>query len=80
MPANQELTIRVTCTGIEADLTPAANAFARMLRKAVNPDGTFIDPELEAKFQEWRKTHGTETRVQDIQCGGSGQDHRALRA
>ena len=80
MPANQELTIRVTCTGIEPDLKPAANAFARMLRKAVNQGGTFIDPELEAEFQEWRKTHGTETQVQELQRGRAGQDHRALRA
>lgn len=75
MPAKQELTIRATYTGIEPNLKPAASAFARMIKKAVNADGTFTDPELEAEFQEWRRTHG-----QDIHRAGVGQDHRALRA
>ena len=75
MPANQEFTIRATFTGREPNLKPAASAFARMIKKTVNPDGTFIDPELEAEFQEWRQTHG-----QDIFLAGADRDHRALRA
>ena len=75
MPAQQEQTIRATYTGTEPNLKPVANALARMLREAVNADGTFIDPELEAEFQEWRKTHG-----QDIHLVGADSNHRALRA
>lgn len=75
MPANQELTIRATYTGTEPNLKPAASAFVRMIKKAVNADGTFIDPELETEFQEWRQTHG-----QDIFLAGADRDHRALRA
>ena len=75
MPANQELTIHATYTGTEPNLKPAASAFAEAIQRAVNADGTFIDPELEAEFQEWRKTHG-----QDIHLVGVDPDHRALRA
>ena len=75
MPANQEMAIRATYTGTEPNLKPAASAFAEAIQRAVNADGTFIDPELEAEFQEWRKTHG-----QDIHLVGVDPDHRALRA
>ena len=42
-------------TGTEPNLRPAASAFARMIKKITNPDGTFTDPDLEAEFQEWIK-------------------------
>ena len=47
--------IRAEYTGTEPNLRPAASAFARMIKKITNPDGTFTDPELEAEFQEWTK-------------------------
>ena len=47
--------IRAEYTGTEPNLKPAASAFVRMIKKQVNPDGTFIDPELEAEFQDWIK-------------------------
>lgn len=47
--------IRAEYTGTKPNLRPAASAFARMIKKATNPDGTFTDPELEAEFQEWTK-------------------------
>ena len=78
MPAKQELTIRATYTGTEANLKPAASAFARMIRDAVNADGAFKDPELEAEFQKWRKDNGRQ--VQELLPDRSGSAHRALRA
>lgn len=47
--------IRAEYTGTEPNLRPAASAFARMIKKITNPDGTFTDPDLEAEFQEWIK-------------------------
>ena len=58
MPAKQELTIRATYTGTEANLKPAASAFARMMKSITNPDGTFKDTELEKEFQKWREENG----------------------
>lgn len=55
MPAKAELTIKAESTGHEPNLKPAASAFARMIKKMTNIDGTFTDPELEAEFQEWMK-------------------------
>lgn len=55
MPAKAELTIKAESTGYEPNLKPAASAFARMIKKMTNIDGTFTDPELEAEFQEWMK-------------------------
>ena len=78
MPANQELTIRVTYTGQEPNLKPAASAFARMIKNAVNADGTFKDPELEAEFQKWREDNGK--RVQELLPERPDSHHRALRA
>ena len=51
----EELQIRVECTGTRPNLQPAASAFARLIRKATNPDGSFSDPDLEAEFQQWMK-------------------------
>jgi hypothetical protein len=42
-------------TGTEPNLKPAASAFARMIKKITNPDGTFTDPELEEEYQNWIK-------------------------
>jgi hypothetical protein len=78
MPAKQELTIRATYTGIEANLKPAASAFARMIREITNTDGTFKDQELEAEFQKWRKDNGGQ--VQELLPDRSCSAHRALRA
>ena len=55
--------IRAEYTGTEPNLRPAASAFARMIKKITNPDGTFTDPELEAEFQEWTKEN-TVSRLQ----------------
>ena len=55
MPTDKELTIRVEYTGAKPNLQPAASAFARLIRKATNPDGSFSDPDLEAEFQQWMK-------------------------
>ena len=78
MPANQEMTIRVTYTGQEANLKPAASAFAEAIQRAVNADGTFIDPELEAEFQKWRKDNGG--RIQELLSERPDPHHHALRA
>ena len=78
MPAKQELTIRATYTGTEANLKPAASAFARMIRDAVNADGAFKDQELEAEFQKWREEH--EKQVYQLQPRRAGPDDRARRA
>lgn len=45
--------IRPEYTGTDPNLSPAASAFARMMKSITNPDGTFSDPELEAEFLEW---------------------------
>ena len=50
-----EFEIRAEYTGTEPNLKPAASAFARMIKKITNPDGTFADPELEAEYQDWIK-------------------------
>ena len=42
-------------TGTAPNLRPAASAFARMMKSAINADGTFTDPDLEAEYQEWIK-------------------------
>lgn len=47
--------IRVEYTGVEPNLTPAASAFARMIKRITNPDGTFTDPELEEEYQAWMR-------------------------
>ena len=52
MRKNKELKIYVEYTGIEPDLKPLARAIAERMRKEVNPDGTFIDPKLEAEYDQ----------------------------
>ena len=47
--------IKAEYTGTEPNLRPAASAFARMIKKIANPDGTFTDPDLEAEYQDWIK-------------------------
>ena len=47
--------IRAEYTGQEPNLRPAASAFAMMIKKITNPDGTFTDPDLEAEYQDWIK-------------------------
>ena len=47
--------IRAEYTGKTPNLRPAASAFARMIKKITNPDGTFTDPDLEAEYQDWIK-------------------------
>ena len=53
MPACTEMTVKVEYTGTDPNLKPAASAFARLMKQAVNADGTFKDPDLEAEFQQW---------------------------
>ena len=50
-----EMDIRAEYTGTDPNLRPAASAFARMIKKITNPDGTFTDPDLEEEYQEWIK-------------------------
>lgn len=47
--------IHAEYTGKDPNLRPAASAFARMIKKITNPDGTFTDPDLEAEYQDWIK-------------------------
>ena len=61
-----DLKIVIEYTGKDPNLRPAASAFARLIRKATNPDGSFSDPELEAEFQQWMKDRSGD----DIQKGG----------
>ena len=58
MPTDKELIIRAEYTGNKPNMRPAAGAFARAIRSAVNPDGSFTDPDLEAEFQQWLKDQG----------------------
>ena len=51
----EDLQIRAEYTGNKPNMRPAAGAFARAIRSAVNPDGSFTDPDLEAEFQQWLK-------------------------
>jgi hypothetical protein len=57
--------IRAEYTGTEPNLKPMASAFARMIQKKVNPDGTFIDPELEAEYQDWIKKRRQQVAAAD---------------
>ena len=50
-----DMEIRAEYTGTEPNLRPAASAFARMIKSAINADGIFTDPDLEAEYQEWIK-------------------------
>jgi hypothetical protein len=52
---NERFGIHVTYTGNQPNLKPAASAFSRMIKKMVNPDGTFTDAALEAEFQDWKR-------------------------
>ena len=49
----EEMQIRIEYTGNEPNMKPAASAFARLMKQAVNADGTFKNPDLEAEFQQW---------------------------
>ena len=65
--------IRAEYTGKEPNLRPAASAFARMIKKITNPDGTFTDPDLEAEYQEWIKKSrqqvaAADDRKDDVSC------------
>ena len=62
--------IKAEYTGQEPNLRPAASAFARMIKKITNPDGTFIDPDLEAEYQEWKK----KSRQHGPDADGIGDD------
>ena len=65
--------IRAEYTGKEPNLRPAASAFVRMIKKEINPDGTFTDPDLEAEYQDWikkRRQQGpaADGRKDDVSC------------
>ena len=55
MATDKELTLHVEYAGVKPNLQPVASAFARLIMKATNPDGSFSDPDLEAEFQQWMK-------------------------
>ena len=47
--------IRPEFNGREPNLKPAAMAFVRLVKSAVGEDGRFLDADLEAEFQEWKR-------------------------
>lgn len=47
--------IRVEYTGVEPNWGPMASAFARAIDEALDDEGNFKDPKLDAEFQEWLK-------------------------
>ena len=57
--------IRAEYTGNEPNIRPAASAFVRMIKKEINPDGTFIDPDLEAEYQDWIKKRRQQVAAAD---------------
>ena len=57
--------IRAEYTGQEPNLRPAASAFARMIKKITNPDGTFTDTDLEAEYQDWIKNSRQQVAAAD---------------
>lgn len=61
--------IRTEYTGQEPNLRPAASAFARMIKKITNPDGTFTDPDLEAEYQDWIKKRRQQVPAADDRGG-----------
>ena len=60
-----EMEIRAEFTGKDPNLRPAASAFARMIKKITNPDGTFTDPDLEAEYQDWIKKRRQQVAAAD---------------
>ena len=62
--------IHAEYTGTDPNLHPAASAFARLVKSITNADGSFTDPDLEAKFKEWS---GIRKRPADG-ASASGQD------
>ena len=48
-----DLKIVAEYNGQTPNLAPVASAFANALKKALNEDGCFKDPALEAEYQEW---------------------------
>ena len=55
MKPSDDLRIVAKYTGQTGNLQPLANAFANALKSAMNENGQFADPALEAEFQEWIK-------------------------
>ena len=64
-----EYEIRAEYTGKDPNLRPAASAFARMIKKITNPDGTFTDPDLEAEYQDWIKKRRQQVAAADDRGG-----------
>ena len=52
-------------TGTAPNLRPAASAFVRMIKSAINADGTFTDPDLEAEYQDWIKKRRQQVAAAD---------------
>lgn len=58
-------------TGRKPDLRPAARAVLQAIKKEIGEDGTFIDPEMEREYREWKKKraagaatpHGNQRKV-----------------
>lgn len=50
-----DLEVRAEYTGTDPNLKPAASAFARMIKKITDANGSFLDPDLEAEYQAWIK-------------------------
>lgn len=48
----------------KGDARPLARHWADKIRQAVNADGTFADPALEAEYQEWKRERDRKKGVQ----------------
>lgn len=55
MPTDKKFTIRAEYSGKMPNWGPMASAFARAIDEALDDDGNFKDPKLDAEFQEWLK-------------------------
>ena len=70
-----DMEIRAEYTGTEPNLRPAASAFARMIKSAINADGIFTDPDLEAEYQEWIKKRPPAAATADGQRRDAYEKH-----
>jgi hypothetical protein len=60
----QAIRIEATMSRVRGDARPLASHWADKIRKAVKPDGTFADPELEKEYQEWKRERDRKKGVQ----------------
>lgn len=51
----QTMRVEIVKVNQQPDLKPLARHLLDKIRKMVNEDGEYKDPEMEAKFQEWKR-------------------------